>query len=312
MKLSRFPQNSSYRCALEPRHAETYSRKSHISLPFGIRYSEFLKELEAPLEMLVSPEVCKTAPWEISDPIVDTSLASVKKDSIPSAIFLDTALQHLENFSESVQIYTDGSKSDSGVGCSAVIPSHSEKLVTLHKSASVFTAELYAILAALTLTFTLPDKKEFTIISDSLSSLEAIQNLSPENQIVCRIRKHLHNLKKMGKEIKLIWVPGHIGIPGNERADRRANASAKQTSYSSTLQLSLQDFKFVVKNYFLKKWQDSWHQTLNNKLNFIKKSVKPWQSSNCFRGWEEVVLTRLRIGSPYRPLLCYALPSLKR
>ena len=32
MKLSRFPQNSSYRCALEPRHAETYSRKPHLEL----------------------------------------------------------------------------------------------------------------------------------------------------------------------------------------------------------------------------------------------------------------------------------------
>ena len=170
-----------------------------------------------------------------------------------------------------VQIYTDGSKSGSGVGCSAVMPSGREKLVTLHKNASVFTAELYAILAAITLTFTLPDKKNFVIVTDSLSSLEAIQKLSPENQIVSRIRKHLHDLKKMGKEIKLIWVPGHIGIPGNERADRRANAAAKQTLYISKLQLSLQDFKCVVRNYFFKKWQDSWYQTLNNKLNFIKK-----------------------------------------
>ena len=112
MKLSQFPKNPCYQCAMQPRHAETYSRKFHIALPFGIRYSKFLSEIETPLEMLVSPEVCNTAPWQISDPVVDIALASVKKGSISHGEFLATALQHLENFSESVLIYTDGSKSD--------------------------------------------------------------------------------------------------------------------------------------------------------------------------------------------------------
>ena len=299
LKLSRFPQNPCYQCTMEPRYSEEYSRKSYTSLPFGIRCSKFLIDIKTPLDLLMNPEVCNISPWEICDPVVDTSLASIKKDKILPGKFLATALQHLEKFDKFVQIYTDGSKSDLGVGCSAVIPSHKEKLITLHRDASVFTAELYAILAALTLTLTLPDKKEFVIVSDSLSSLQAIQKLSPENQIAYRIRKHLHNLKKIGKKIHLLWVPGHIGIPGNESADRRANVAAKRTTNSSKLQLPMQDFKSVVRNHFIKNWQDSWNETVNNKLNFIKKSVQPWQSSNCSNRWEEVVLTRLRIGHCY-------------
>ena len=82
LKLSRFPQNSCYQCTMEPHYSEEYSRKYHISLPFGIRYSKYLSDIATHLEMLAYPEFCKTPPWEISDPVVDSSLASVKKGSV--------------------------------------------------------------------------------------------------------------------------------------------------------------------------------------------------------------------------------------
>ncbi|KAK3887251.1 hypothetical protein Pcinc_008647 [Petrolisthes cinctipes] len=80
-------------------------------------------------------------------------------------------LEHAFTHRESLPVYTDGSKSDAGVGFGVVFPDfcHGSRLPSVM---SIFTAELSAILYALQVIFTLP-QPSFTIFRDSCSALQA-------------------------------------------------------------------------------------------------------------------------------------------
>jgi ribonuclease HI len=124
-----------------------------------------------------------------------------------------------------VHIYTDGSRTDGGnVGSAAHTPFNNiiNRLSNRH---SVYDAELHAI--GLAMDWILDHFKlnpiilSYTILSDSLSAIQSIINInyfyysaSFEN-IVKNILKANKNLIL----INIVWVPSHVGLPGNERAD---------------------------------------------------------------------------------------------
>ena len=199
----------------------------NITPPFGVRYSKCLYDLKISPDILVPPSRWVGFPWEISDPIIDVSLSTYKKSDYSPDELLALSLEHLQAYKTSTCIYTDGSKSEHGVGFAATIPSVKDKIMKIHRKASIFTAELYAISAAIFIILTMPNISDFVIISDSLSSLVALQCLHPKNVLVYNIRNHLHRLRNMGKKVSLLWVPGHVGIPGNENADKLANTAVK-------------------------------------------------------------------------------------
>ena len=60
--------------------------------------------------------------------------------------------------------------------------------------------------------------------SDSLSALQAIKRNSQSSRedVVKEIVVVSHQLITRGTDIVLQWVPSHVGVPGNESADRAA------------------------------------------------------------------------------------------
>ena len=133
------------------------------------------------------------------------------------AIFLAHQERH-----PTVHIYTDGSKSTEGVGFTAVFPNTTSG-GRLTREASIFTAELYAINAAVheLLKGTI-DGNRFTIFSDSRSALLALRSdsLSP---ILAETKKLIQRAKD-NIIIDLCWVPGHVNVQGNEKADAALRA----------------------------------------------------------------------------------------
>ena len=86
----------------------------------------------------------------------------------------------------------------------------------INDEASICTAELLAIEAAIEYIWDSSDE-EFMIITDSLSSLQALKSQKLNNPIVSNILHMCHYLSGH-KDIIFCWVPSHIGIQGNERA----------------------------------------------------------------------------------------------
>ena len=63
----------------------------------------------------------------------------------------------------------------------------------------------------------------------------------------------LHKMNAEEKEIVLVWVPGHIGIRGNEAADRAAK-EALNTDPTADLVLKTFDLKPLTARYVCQVW----------------------------------------------------------
>jgi ribonuclease HI len=102
---------------------------------------------------------------------------------------------------------------------------------------AVYAAELLGVLYAITLINKIAVQrrrsigtraKTATILSDSMSALQAIQNPGNKSgqQIIHTILRVATNTKTHGIAVRLQWVPGHCDEPGNDIADRLAKQAA--------------------------------------------------------------------------------------
>ena len=96
--------------------------------------------------------------------------------------------------------------------------------IRLPGATSIFSAELHAILLALDVVRR-SKEKHFLLLSDSYSSLIALGGSHFEKDTIYKYLKTYSSLTISGKTVILCWIPGHVGIPGNERADRVAKAA---------------------------------------------------------------------------------------
>ena len=261
-----------------------------------------------------SPVVPIPAPWILKRATICTTLSYLLKRNLTNPeIFRQHALEHIRRKGNRTLVYTDGSRSETGTGAAAIFPD-SEILVSIAAPASVFTAELTAIAAALDRAKDLA-ANALTILSDSRSSLDAIANYSPSNRLLRKIHLQIHNLIVAGKHVELCWIPAHVGIQGNEEADQAAKQA--RTVTIDCHQIPVSDWVAFVKQPIYEEWQSKWsEEPMTNKLRRIKNTVNSWPSSSQKIRRLEVILTRLRIGhtrfshghlmsSPHAPqLLC--------
>jgi len=68
-------------------------------------------------------------------------------------------------------------------------------------------------------------EKNFVIFSDSMSSLQSINGFNLDSDLVQKFLKDYDILAKNGKNIVLCWIPSHVGILSNEKADAAANSA---------------------------------------------------------------------------------------
>jgi len=147
----------------------------------------------------------------------------------------------------------------------------------------------------MTLDFILRSKDtKFIIFSDSVSSLEALNGFKIEVDLVLKIIKEYTSLIKAGKVVEFCWIPSHVNIPGNKRADTAAKAVL--CSPVTSMELPASEFKPCVSRFCLEEWQDIWNSAANNKLYAIYPTVGKCVHNNLDLCRDAVIINRLKIG----------------
>ena len=170
-----------------------------------------------------------------------------KKEDNPHYLAFLAKEQIATRLKHHLQIYTDGSINACGqTGCAFVIPDLGvQKLYKLNPGVSIFTAELYAILMACSYVNDLPNPPlAAAILTDSKSSLDALNRGGSKNRsnIQREILFQSHQIITSGTALELMWLPSHLGIRGNELADKAAN-QAVTNGTPVNLGLSLSEAK---------------------------------------------------------------------
>jgi len=69
------------------------------------------------------------------------------------------------------------------------------------------------------------------------------------------LRYILETKHALKRELTLVWVPSHIGVQGNEMADRLANEATKKSAVDIDIGVELAEAYSTVDDYCRGKWQ---------------------------------------------------------
>jgi ribonuclease HI len=205
------------------------------------------------------------------------------------------------NATEVIKIYTDGSAHEGKVGAAAVLICAGEPNQILHyhlgpeSEHTIPEAELIGLLLAIHLIKVERSKnKSFAISTDNHAALKAFHTSmrSPAHYIAREVLKQSIMLYKhtRGKKYSLMlrWTAGHVGIPGNELADREAKQAAVGLSSHKSILPKLLRRPLTInpsavhrkRNTEIKqRWKYKWRNSKRGKA-FAK--IDPKSPSPCF------------------------------
>lgn len=252
------------------------------------------------------PLVGEIPPWKIRPPVTDSDLAGIVSKRDAPHILAAMAASKIDEYGDRTRIFTDASRLANGavgVGCLVTATSADKADVEFYERISdgstVYTGELSAIRLAFEyirrVSPSLVERK-FAIFTDSLSVVASFQTGKSKTK-PNMLTEAIESLHGTDSEVTLIWVPSHIGIPGNERADRLANLGANVKEVGWNVGCELQDAYSQADRYVTEHWQNEWESA--NTGAFYRRlvpKVDQTRSSRFGSRRKEVTATRLRFG----------------
>jgi ribonuclease HI len=140
-----------------------------------------------------------------------------------------------EEKEHTIQIYTDGSKNEQGVGSGIAI--YIQKKLThqikhkLHDRCSNNQAEQIAIVKVLQAIETIKINNNIpitiTIYTDGRITLESLKNTKNRKHLIEEISKKTIALERENWIIEYTWIKAHAGHYGNEPADKLAQEATR-------------------------------------------------------------------------------------
>ncbi|XP_024084299.1 uncharacterized protein LOC112127474 [Cimex lectularius] len=183
-------------------------------------------------------------------------------------------------------IFTDGSLLEGQVGCAIYDPSAKvEKMFSLPSQASIFTAEMYALVCALEYIATLKGTR-FAVVSDSMSSIKQLERFHPNSKcdyLVTRIVNIVCTLRHRHIQTAFCWCRGHCGIKGNDKVDQLAKRATTAGQYQD-IKLPKTDAKRTL-NKRLVEWRNWYNSgTAGNFYKSLHPELRsiPWFATSKF------------------------------
>lgn len=284
---------------------------SEDNLPCIIR--SFIKYLNLPspvAQFQMNPLFTTNYDALIYQPSIILNFGINKNSVEPNKLFI---YNYNIQWSDWLPIFTDASKLtiDSNVGASVWIPKY--KIILSYKCpplSSVFSGESVAILEAI-LYATSHSISKAIIFTDSKSCLQAIMSnqfkSKSRSPLVLKIKEALFSNHQAGLNVVLAWIPGHVGITGNETADSCAKLAASLGNLDQYIVYS-HDLVSTCQLQLYTTWDKHWQKSKCIKGKFygqlqISIPTKPWFFK--FKKVKKVTtstICRLRLGHSCTPV----------
>ena len=216
------------------------------------------------------------------------------------------ALQNMEALNTGVVYYTDGSVNpDTGAAASAFVVGDVTIAWRNSDNISSLQTELAAIEGALLNTEGGPGTT-ITIHTDSKAAVQTLQrrHVTDNKQLITSILSRAILLKERGTSITVNWIPSHVGVAGNDKADTAAKLATELPTITKQVRPSLSWIKGkareAARSITRNKHQIAaatsasmrWYQQATNNCPLIKE--KHWTRATT------TAIHRLRLG--YRTL----------
>lgn len=225
------------------------------------------------------------------------TIPNLNRKNTPLAVQKSTVLKLIrEEYFTHFKIFTDGSKSNDGVGYGVYDQENRTSFsFKLNPNFSIMNAELAGIIEAIEYAISINQFK-IVILTDSQSGCMALIDKNIENYLV-QLFYSIVNCNNLQKVV-IQWIPGHINIIGNDRADAAAKLGTNKSNvenYPLTISDSLISFR--------KELTDEWNkeyirlsQEKGKEHYKIMKSVdrKPWFYKMDLNTTQTITLGRIR------------------
>lgn len=263
-KLIRLPSTELWRTydITKPRRLKT--QDGFIQKVFKLLTDYSLQNV--PLEELLKP----VNPIHIRPVIYECTLmkAMTKSSSLEielKAAALETIYTRYPN-NNWIHIYTDGSKMNDSVGV-GVYSEYFAFYAALGPFRTNFDGELEAIrIATEQINVRSVQLNNIVIFSDSISAIQAISahNVA-ESKIIDSCRRNIDLLSSKGMTVVLQWIPSHVGINGNEWADRLAKKGTDILQSQINSEVPFLSIKRIIKSVVKKNFEKNLFEEIKNK-----------------------------------------------
>ena len=146
-----------------------------------------------------------------------------------------------DRYRDHIPVYTDGSRDGNAVACATVFPSNTVISMRLPDPASIFTAEVWAIIKTIEQIKNSIASK-YIIFTDSLSCLQALHHMKLEHPLIGMVIRKCVFLNIAKK-----------GIKGNEKADSAAKSALGLPRAKVCVPYT--DFKYLISQYIFSTWK---------------------------------------------------------
>ena len=293
-KILSMPQHPLFKRITEEANANFINT---VKKPFTYRACEIIKNHN--IERNPAPISHSTHPtWCLKNLEINTSMRFTTKSNMNPTIVRNHLISIRNKYNDHVKFFTDGSRigEKTGFGC------YNHRITTsgrLPNNTSVFTAEMHAILAALRSGVY---AHKIAIFTDSFSAVQTFANRFSTNPIAQQFFELLGQKPHIATSI--IWIPSHMDIPENDKADELARNS-----------LNLQPITFATLNYdnkgaamaiHRKNWQEHWsnnnayhNNTGPRQMYQLHPTTTKWVTFDISNRNALGKITRLRHGCTY-------------